>query len=518
MSLPSMAVSERLSGRQTIAFRGLNHAPVRAEGELYDMQNLSGALYPVLTVRPARRQVYTVAKPHGLCAAAGKLCFVDGTQFIVDGTKKGSVTDGEKQFARLGTYLLIFPDKAYYHLQKDEFGALEASWTGSAQITNHKYDAEGDAETVYAGNAIKTSGAAFPFQAGDAVTIAGSAKEENNRTSVIREIISGKTLVFTNNTFTETAGETLTISRTVPDMEYFCENENRLWGCKGNELYASALGNPFRWNNLEGLSTDSYAVTVGTDGAFTGACSYLGYAIFFKERAVHKIYGSKPANFQVMTSAAGGVAAGAAATLSIANETLFYLGTAGMQSYSGGVPVSIAGAFGGTAFTGGCAGADGNRYYASLQSADGWALYCYDALRGMWHKEDAVHALGFGFARGALHMLTADGGIYALSGGTDAVPWMLDTGDMDEGSMDKKSALRLRVRIELNEGASARMEIQYDSDDVWRTVREVRAGKKRTAVLPLIPRRCDHYRLRLSGTGHVRLYGMVREYFTGSER
>ena len=66
-------------------------------------------------------------------------------------------------------------------------------------------------------------------------------------------------------------------------MDFICENENRLWGCKEDTIYSSKLGDPFNWNVFDGLSTDSYAVNVRIDGDFTACCSYLGYPVFFKE-------------------------------------------------------------------------------------------------------------------------------------------------------------------------------------------------------------------------------------------
>ena len=35
-------------------------------------------------------------------------------------------------------------------------------------------------------------------------------------------------------------------------------------------------------------------MTVGSDGPFTGAATCMGYALFFKENTLHKLYGSKP--------------------------------------------------------------------------------------------------------------------------------------------------------------------------------------------------------------------------------
>ena len=67
----------------------------------------------------------------------------------------------------------------------------------------------------------------------------------------------------------------------MPELDFLCENENRLWGCKGDTIYASKLGDPFNWNVFDGVSTDSYAVDVGSAGDFTGCFAYRGYPVFF---------------------------------------------------------------------------------------------------------------------------------------------------------------------------------------------------------------------------------------------
>ena len=76
----------------------------------------------------------------------------------------------------------------------------------------------------------------------------------------------------------------------------------------------------------------------------------------------------------------------------------------------------------------------------------------------------------------------------------------------------------MQLRIEVDAGAQCRVLIQMDSDGVWEQVgRTLTADVKRSYYLPIIPRRCDHYRLRLEGTGQCRVHSMVRELYVGSE-
>ena len=349
MRLPQVSYADGIKTAKQDEFAGLNHNLGAKDGELWDMRNLCSDYSPLLATRSRRMLYKTLQDPGGLFCW-DKLCWVDGTTFYYDGVAKGTVTAGRKTFTALGAYIVIFPDKAYYNTAADEFGNLEATWTGaSLTFTNGKLYEE-DAEA----NCIQAEGVNWEdyFKAGDAVTIAGCTKHtENNKTPVIREIDGDKLYfyeyIFTLDgedgvtPYTET-GE-LSVSRTVPDLLFVCENENRLWGCDKTTIYASKLGDIFNWNVYEGLATDSYSVDTGSAGSFTACISFLGYPIFFKEDHIYKVYGSIPTNFEVMGSATLGVAAGSDRSLAIAGEILFYHSRAGIMAYSGGIPQPVGG-------------------------------------------------------------------------------------------------------------------------------------------------------------------------------
>ena len=61
------------------------------------------------------------------------------------------------------------------------------------------------------------------------------------------------------------------------------------------------------------------------------------------------------------------------------------------------------------------------------------------------------------------------------------------------------------------------MDLQFDSDCVWSTVKTLQTEVKRSYYLPIIPRLCDHFRIRMTGNGGCRLYSLVREVYNGSE-
>ncbi len=526
VDLPDMVTADRITKRGVTAFGGYNHNLYAGDGELWDMENLTSDLAPLLSPRKPRHLVRTLSRPNGIFASDG-LYFVDGTDFYAGDAIAGAVTDSRKQFAAMGAYILIMPDKAYYNRLTGEFGRIEETWTGSGKLQDGTiYGEEAKANTIFSEGADWGS----RFSVGDAVTISGcGGHAENNITIVIREI-DGDFLRFYENSFT--IGESgdqeaaLTISRTMPDMDFVFSNENRLWGCKGDEIYASKLGDPFNWNVFDGISTDSFAASVGSAGDFTAGCSYKGYPCFFKEESIYKVYGDKPSNFQVMGSASLGVEEGSGRSPAIAGETLFYLSRTGIVTYSGGMPASIHGAFGQDRYREAVGGSDGVKYYVSMKDAAGvWQLFVYDTGKGMWHREDAREILGFAWD-GELYMLDVEGRIW-LWGSARTVPEgaeeekplrsMAEFGDFTDGDPNVKGIGKIQLRIWLGAGAKVKILIQYDSDGVWREVRTLKATAKRSFYLPVIPRRADHLRLRLEGEGQWRLYSLVREAYSGSE-
>lgn len=526
-----MKYGDGITKNTQVKFAGLNHTLGARDGDIWDMQNMTGDHWPLLAVRAPRLLFRTLAQPGGIYCW-NKLCWVDGTEFYYDGVLKGQVKAGPKRFAAMGQYVIIMPDKCYYNVETDEFGSLESTWSGeSLTFMNGKlYGEDADANT------IRCEGVEWSawFKDGDAVSISGCSKHpENNKTPIIRAI-DGDKLVFYENIFTLENGEDYTetgemkVSRTVPELEFMCENENRLWGCDGSTIYASMWGDPFNWNVFDGLESDAFSVTPTARGLFSGGISYKGFAIFSKEERIYKVYGSVPSSFKAVDSASIGVADGSGESMAIAGETLFYLSQNGVMAYSGGIPQNVGQPFGMERFANAVGGSDGLKYYVSMQGEDGtWWLYIYDTQTGMWHKEDQIRITHFARVDGNLYMLSDTGQIWitgnvknppAEAVAEKNIPWMVEFADFTEESPNKKNVGKLQLRIELEEKAEADILIQFDGDGIWHTIRSLTCdGPKRSFTLPIVPRRCDHYRLKIEGTGGCMIHSLSRSFSVGSE-
>ncbi len=348
-------------------------------------------------------------------------------------------------------------------------------------------------------------------------------------TAVVTEGSGGAELFFSSVWLDYTETGTVTVSRDVPDLDFVCVNENRLWGCAGDVIYASKLGDPFNFHVFDGLSTDSWQSGTVDAGDFTACVSYLGYPVFFKEDAICKVYGDRPDNFQWTASARLGVQPGSARSLAVAGETLYYLSRAGICAYTGGIPAVISAPLGMNArFEDAVAGSDGLRYYVSMSDGTARSLYVYDTQARAWHREDASDPLCFAFVYGGLYMLLKTGGLWRMDGQDGAQEaafgWAAQFADStrfyettDTGSQNKKGLLRLLLRCELEAGASLTVHVRYDGG-AWEAKRTVTATEKQSCHVPLILRRCDHYTLKLTGTGGAKIYSLTAEKYAGSRK
>jgi len=274
------------------------------------------------------------------------------------------------------------------------------------------------------------------FNVGDAVAVValdneGDVSQVYTEHSIIRAI-SAQTLTFDPGTFAALFDGTDTVSvtnavriiRDVPDMDFICHSENRLWGVSNADvgqvwdkekgeyvtvhnrvIHASALGDPTNFYVYDGLSTDSYSVAVAESGDFTGCAAFGGDALFFKERKLYRIYGDYPATYMMYTYDVPGITAGSHLSVGVVNDTLFYLSREGIHVWDGASARLVSYKLGPGPFSNGVAGVCGTRYYISMQEDDAWSVHVYDTLHDVWYREDATQAIGFAEYAGNLYML-----------------------------------------------------------------------------------------------------------------
>jgi hypothetical protein len=328
----------------------------------------------------------------------------------------------------------------------------------------------------------------------------------------------------------------ITIERRMPKMDFVIESENRLWGCRYgvanngqvvNEIYASKLGDFKNWNCFMGISTDSYAVTVGTDGQFTGAITHLGYPIFFKENCMHKVYGNYPANYQINTTTCRGVQKGSHKSLAVVNEVLYYKSRTSVCAYDGSLPQEISYNLGNVAYSQAVACAHGNKYYISMHndSTAKWNLFVFDTSLGLWHRDDDTKVYDFCSCRGELYFIdhTNENAVRIKTMFGSGIPevkkvkWMAETGVIGTDAPDQKYISKLNIRMYAELNSIVLVYIQYDSTGDWELIYRMTGMKMRSFTIPIRPRRCDHLKLRFEGEGVAKIYSIAKTIEQGSD-
>ena len=322
------------------------------------------------------------------------------------------------------------------------------------------------------------------------------------------------------------SAEVVELERRVPDMDYLTECDNRVWGCsnKENVIYACKLGDPTNWFSYRGIAADSYAVTVGSDGPFTGAATCMGYALFFKENTLHKLYGSKPSDFQLSSLRCRGVARNAARSLCVLNETLYYLSPDGVMAWDGSIPAKVSAALDAGRLANvkqAVGGALDGRYYLHVSRENEVRLLVYDTERGLWHEEDVC----------SFEMASTGGQLYLWDGralwaadpsreaagqrseGTEqGVEFALTTGDLGLDSPEERYLSRLTLRLDAACRSRVTVEVSYDGGP-WETAAALTVeGPRRNCDLHLVPRRCASLRLRLWGYGQITLRSLAKTF------
>ena len=335
-----------------------------------------------------------------------------------------------------------------------------------------------------------------------------------------------------------TLKNTLAVEMKIPDLDYICESSNRIWGCVYqekdgtvvNELRCCALGDFRNWSKFQGTAADSYTVTLGSDGVFTGAISHQGVPIFFKESYIHRVSGTVPANYTIITVQGRGVQEGSWKSLAVVNETLFYKSRNDVMAYEGAMPYAVSSKLGQKLHTNAVAGGYRDKYYICMQDEDlTWHTYVLDVTKGLWHQEGTEKITHMATAGGELvlaiqeessaetraaeatHLRTVS------SKGTveEDFDWSVTFGILGFQSEQQKYLSRYNIRAQVV--GPLKVEMQYDSDGKWIYMGTMKSPRLRTFLLPIIPRRCDHCQLRISGKGTINIYSVAREYENGGD-
>ncbi len=560
--------------RKTLqAFGGLNRASRIGEGEMQGEENLSSHRYPLLCPRKSRAMLVEGQKLRGLGWLNGPV-YVTHNRIVVNGQTHPLTIGGDDEITILsmGSYLLFFHlgvhmSPSYLNTADPEDYGLVDNFigisTGKHDLTMELCSRDGtpynvtprkeapenpqggtlwldDSGTLClkqwdsglkAWNSIPDTFVKLSadqighrFSRGDGVSLVGLMPPEGsviNTQCTLTEVGESFLIVpgILPRTTTQNQG-VVRIIRECPQLDYVVEAGNRLWGCRYgpshedgslvNEIYACALGDFKNWNKFEGLSTDSYVASRGSQGPWTGAVTYQGRPTFFKANCMETVYPSTSGAHQISVTGCRGPVPD---SLAVCQEVLYYCTGREVVAYDGSYPKTVSQALGPLSCTKALAGALGEKLYLSL--SDG--LYVFDTALGIWHREDGPPICHFAGDTNTLVFSTPDS-IWQVEAGQEPVSWWAESGALELASEQRQFLRRLLLRLRPGPGAWADVLVSYDDREVWHHVGHVEGdGSLTTSQVVIFPRRCDHLRLRLQGRGQVEIYTLTRVYEKGSD-
>lgn len=579
-------------------FLGLNKNTRISDQEFASLININNDQSPILAARKKRGYVSTLYRPQGILGGR-YLSFVDDNALFYDQSKICDLaeTDLERTLVMMGAYLCVFPDGVIYNTYTGELDQIvqenttknpptitlckqdgtkfdtNNTYTGKTEPTDKtKYWIDTSQDTVvvkmYAESTsawvsvgttyvkFEASGIGEGLSAYDAAKFSGvDTKDETtdiynnwdfNQTNIIYDAGDDYVIVAGLINQVHLNSRNVTVKRELPEMDFVCELDNRLWGCssKNHEIYACKLGDPKNWYCYAGLDSDSYAATVGTENDFTGIASYNGSILFFKEDGYHKLYGSKPSNYQMNWKSGRGVQPGSHKSIVVVDDYLVYKSRDAVCVYTGSTE-SISQKLGDMGYYKAVAGVYRSKYYISMRDESfTWHLFVYDFKKGTWVEESSEEILYMAYTNTGMYMIDYKGRLFVVSyeqittklwpnfdlfPSMDIFPgdqvsgeiedefeWIMETGDLGLESPYEKYIKRINLRMWLATNTNLKIEIMYDSSGAWEQMMEYFATNTRTIELPIVIQRCDHFRLRFSGMGEIKLFSIAKVSEEGS--
>ena len=324
----------------------------------------------------------------------------------------------------------------------------------------------------------------------------------------------------------------VTISKKWPELEGLFADSNRLWGWSGNTIYASKLGDPSNFFFFDGTADSAWSLELQTAGPITGGVSVHGYPTFFKEHRRYRIYGSTPESYQLSEQDCHGVLAGCADAMVVLDGALYYVSRIGVMLDSGSIPTLISQALGEIRLHNAVGCGAGTEVHFTGQDASGdWQTFLFETRSGIWlregsHRIESYAAVGgkvFAAERmgeqGSEHLRLVCYGAGPWSGFAAETPVLsrVVSNDWTNEEPNRKRIHRVQLRFTVAAGATLTVSVKYDSTTAWRTVGTITGdGVKQSHYFPVMLRRCDHFALKLEGSGAWELESLALETRNGS--
>ena len=165
---------------------------------------------------------------------------------------------------------------------------------------------------------------------------------------------------------------------------------------------------------------------------------------------------------------------------------------------------------------------------ASIETVDGeHELMVLDIDKAIWHKEDDIRFRDCCTLDGKLYFICDEDyktfeadKIYVINPDEPSEAlydrvWEAELGPFDEYVEDKKIYSKMSLRLIAEAGAKVNVYIKMDNGS-WETVKKFEFAGTGGETVPIVPRRCDRFSIKIKGKGNCEIKSLTRRFRRGS--
>ncbi len=292
---------------------------------------------------------------------------------------------------------------------------------------------------------------------------------------------------------------------------------NRIWGVGGKKVYASKLGDPFVFDEGDGIEADAWWAETDGSEEFTAIVPLNGRLVAFKRNAAYEIYGTvNPYTIKQVSSSIGCICT---KSLREVNGVLFLLTSEGLSVYGGAKFVNINEQLcSKETFVQGIG--RGSKYYALSKEG----VMKYDYYSGLWTNVTDMPLVAVVELDFEIFGLTEDGRLLQITGDKkdflsyiDDVEreWLIESVSIGEGDFYAEGINRLEFRFESESRGSVKVEIARDNGEFEACGETHVSSGWQIFSLPVSFKPCSVFKYRISGTGKLKLRLISYSYRKG---
>lgn len=167
-----------------------------------------------------------------------------------------------------------------------------------------------------------------------------------------------------------------------------------------------------------------------------------------------------------------------------------------------------------------------------LNDSKAGVMLVYDFNKATWMKEEQQSLIRTGVSDGRhIYYCDYDNNVYRISDNDtfnvtqgfsfkeeSDFKWYAESEELGYSYPDSKHVLKINLRVRVPIGSEMRITMEYDSDGREVNLYRLCGLGHKSANLSIIPHRCDHFKIRVSGKGECDIISAAVVLYQGSDR